>query len=170
MWTSPKNAIKISESIKEALCEIDSENAEIYEENLLGYKEELETLDENFADFFATVENKTLVFGDRFPFKYFAKEYGLDYYAAYDSCSTEIEPSAGTISSLIDLVNDENISTVFYIEFSNEKVANSIAESTDTKTALLHSCHNVSKDELNNGATYISLMENNLETLREALK
>lgn len=170
IWTSPKNAIKICQSIEQALISIDEQNSNIYEENLNSYIKELEKLDNEFSEFFTTVENKTLVFGDRFPFKYFAKEYNLKYYSAYTGCSTEVEPSVSTIASLIDLVKENNISTIYYIELSNHKVADSIAESTGAKTALLHSCHNVSKEEFANNATYLSLMENNLVTLREAMR
>ena len=170
VWTSPKNAIKISEKIEEALSDIDEENSSTYQKNLDEYILELEKLDNEFTEFFKTVDNKTLIFGDRFPFRYFANEYGLDYHAAYMGCSTDVEPSASTIAELIDIVNDEKIGTIFYIEFSNHKVADSIAESTGADTKMLHSCHNVSKDELNNNATYISLMKNNLETLKEAMK
>lgn len=170
VWTSPKNVIEISKNIEDALSEIDQENSSLYKENLNSYVSQLEKLDSDFTNFFNIIENKTLVFGDRFPFKYFAKDYNLEYYAAYNGCSTDVEPSVSTIASLIDIVKQENINTIFYIEFSNHKVADSIAESTDAKTALLHSCHNVSKEDLNNNATYISLMENNLKTLREAMK
>ena len=100
---------------------------------------------------------------------YFAEEYDLDYYAAFPGCSTQTEPSAATIAFLTDKVRDEHISTVWYIEFSNHLVADSIAEAAGVKTALFHTCHNVSTNELEAGATYVSLMEQNLETLRENL-
>lgn len=170
VWTSPQNAIKISKSIGEALSDIDEDNTSLYEENLDDYVNKLEKLHNDFSQFFDSVENKTLVFGDRFPFKYFANEYNLNYYAAYNSCSTEVEPSVSTIASLIDLVKENNISTIYYMELSNHKVADSIAESTNSTTALLHSCHNVSKDEFNNNVTYLSLMEDNLKTLKEDLR
>lgn len=170
IWTSPKNAIKISEKIEEALSNIDKEHTNDYQQNLNRYIEKLEKLDNDFADFFNGVSNRTLVFGDRFPFRYLANDYNLKYHAAYTGCSTDVEPSVSTMASLIDIVNTEKISTVFYIEFSNQKVAQSIAEATGANTMLLHSCHNVSKEELQEGVTYISLMENNLETLMEAMK
>lgn len=170
VWTSPKNAGKIAEAISEAICAIDGENSEVYQENTAAYVAKLNQLDKDFTDFFAAVENKFLIFGDRFPFRYFADDYGIEYSAAFPGCSTETEASAQTIKNLIDIVKAENISTVFYIEFSNHIIADSIAEATDTKTALLHSCHNVSKADLESGATYISLMEQNLAVLKEALK
>ena len=170
VWTSSKNAIKISEKIAEAMCNIDSDNSDLYNINKDNYVKQLEQLDKDFTDFFATVQNKTLIFGDRFPLRYFVEEYGLNYYAAFPGCSCETEPSATTIAFLIDKVKSNNISTVFYIEFSNHKVADSIAEATGAKTALFQTCHNVSMADLNNGATYISLMKQNLATLKEAMK
>lgn len=169
VWTSPKNAIKITEAIYSVVCELDSDNASVYLINYETYIGSLDELDKEFTDFFATVENKTLIFGDRFPFRYFADEYGLKYYAAFPGCATETETSAQTIAFLIDKVKEENISTVFYVEFSNHLIADSIAEATGTKTALLHSCHNVTKDDMSNGMTYLSLMQQNLITLKEAM-
>ena len=151
------------------MCDIDPENAASYQENASAYIAQLEMLDQNFRDFFAGVSNKTMVFGDRFPFRYFAEEYGLDCFAAFPGCSSETEPSVATIAFLTDKVKSENITTVFYIEFSNHQVADSIAEAAGAKTALFHSCHNVSEQEQRDGATYLSLMEQNLNTLKEAL-
>ena len=169
VWTSLNNAVKITEAITLAVCEIDSANMSVYLSNCEAYIGSLDELDKGFTDFFATVENKTLIFGDRFPFRYFADEYGLKYYAAFPGCATETETSAQTIAFLINKVKEEKISTVFYIEFSNHLIADSIAEATGTKTALLHSCHNVSKDDISNGVTYLSLMQQNLVTFKEAM-
>ena len=169
VWTSPKNAVLISRAIEKNLCDIDPENAASYQENASAYIAQLEMLDQNFRDFFAGVSNKTMVFGDRFPFRYFAEEYGLDCFAAFPGCSSETEPSVATIAFLTDKVKSENITTVFYIEFSNHQVADSIAEAAGAKTALFHSCHNVSEQEQRDGATYLSLMEQNLNILKEAL-
>jgi len=99
-----------------------------------------------------------------------AEDYGLEYYAAFPGCSTETEPSAATIAFLIDKVKTENVPTVFYIEFSNQKVADAIAESTGAKTSLLHSAHNISKSDFEQDLTYLDIMNQNIEKLREALK
>ena len=149
--------------------ELDPANAGTYAANTEGYATRIEALDREFADFFAGVEDRTMVFGDRFPLRYFAEEFDIDYYAAFPGCSTQTEPSAATIAFLTDKVREEGIPTVWYIEFSNHLVADSIAEAAGVKTALFHTCHNVSTDELEAGATYVSLMEQNLETLRENL-
>ena len=127
---------------------------------------ELNELDRDFADFFASEPQRPMIFGDRFPLRYFAAEYGLEYYAAFPGCSTQTEPSAATIAFLIRKVQETHVPTVWYIEFSNHLVADSIAEAAGTETALFHSCHNVSQADLDSGATYVSLMRQNLEQLR----
>jgi zinc transport system substrate-binding protein len=170
VWTSPANAVMIEQAIAKELETLDPANAAAYQANSDAYTKQLEALDQDFADFFKGVTNKTLIVGDRFPLRYFADEFGLTYYAAFPGCSTETEPSAATISFLIDEVKETGVSTVFYIEFSNHLVAVSIAEQTGAKTALLHSCHNVSQADLDAGATYLTLMASNLETLKEAMK
>ena len=110
-----------------------------------------------------------MVFGDRFPLRYFAEAYGLDYYAAFPGCGTQTEPSAATVAFLTEKVRGEDLPAVWYIEFSNHLVADSIAEAAGTNTALFHTCHNVSQADLDAGATYLSLMEGNLETLRAVM-
>ena len=151
------------------MAELDPSNAEAYAAGTADYAAQIEDLDREFADFFAGVEDRTMVFGDRFPLRYFAEEFGIDYYAAFPGCSTQTEPSAATIAFLTDKVRQERIPTVWYIEFSNHLVADSIVEAAGVKTAMFHTCHNVSPEELESGATYVSLMEQNLESLRENL-
>lgn len=169
VWTSPRNAADITLAVGEKLAELDGAHAGAYRENAAAYGEALRRLDGEFEAFFDSLPDRTIIFGDRFSLRYFAEEYHLDYYAAFPGCSTQTEPSAATIAFLTDKVRDEHISTVWYIEFSNHLVADSIAEATGTKTAMFHTCHNVSRAELDGGATYLSLMEGNLETLRENL-
>ena len=169
VWTSPVNAIKISKSISDALSEADPENAEEYAKNNEAYAAKLKVLHEDFVEFFGTVDNRLLIFGDRFPLRYFVEEYGLDYYAAFPGCGSENEPSAATIAFLIDKVKEENIKTVFHIEFSNHRISDSIAEATGSSDVLFHTCHNVSKEEMDAGEDYISLMSQNLERLKGAM-
>lgn len=168
VWTSPRNAADITTAIGETLAGIDGSNAEIYRENAAAYAGELENLDQRFADFFAGVEHPVMVFGDRFPLRYFVERYGVEYYAAFPGCSTQTEPSAATVAFLTEKVKTEQIGTVWYIEFSNHLVADSIAEAAGADTALFHTCHNVTQEEMDSGATYISLMEGNLERLQQA--
>ncbi len=169
VWTSPVNAQKICEEISKRLITIDKENAAFYEENAAAYSKQLKQLDEEFRSFFKTSSLDTLIFADRFPFRYFADEYGLAYFAAFPGCAGETEPDAATMKMLIDKVNVENIPAVFYTELSNQKIADTILESTTAKKLLLHSCHTVTKDEFGRGETYISLMKQNLSNLKEAL-
>lgn len=169
VWTSPKNAVLISEKISEKLQELDSANKDSYKAAALEYSKKLNALDKEFSDVVASSAHKTLVFGDRFPMRYFADAYGLDYYAAFVGCSSETEPAASTLAFLVNKVNELQIPVVFYIEFSTGKVAQTIASQTGCETALFNSCHNVSLEDMDAGATYISLMEQNVELLKKAL-
>lgn len=166
VWTSPRNAAEITLEIGHHLSELDPTNAGVYEGNAAAYAAEIDELDQEFEAFFESLPHRTIVFGDRFPLLYFAERYELDYYAAFPGCGTQTEPSAATIAFLTEKVRNENIPTVWYIEFSNHLVADSIAEATDRQTAMFHTCHNVTKAEMDAGATYLSLMRTNLETLK----
>lgn len=168
VWTSPWNAADITTAIGETLAGIDGANGDTYRKNAAAYAGELENLDQQFEDFFAGVEHPVMVFGDRFPLRYFVERYGVEYYAAFPGCSTQTEPSAATVAFLTEKVQTEQIGTVWYIEFSNHLVADSIAEAAGADTALFHTCHNVTQEEMDSGATYISLMEGNLERLQQA--
>lgn len=169
VWTSPLNAISIVRHIAQVLEEADGENAETYRANSDTYIGRLEALHASFLEVTENASRKTLVFGDRFPFRYFADTYGLDYYAAFPGCSTETQPSAQTVAFLIDEVQKENIPVVFHIEFSNERMADTICEATGAKKLLLHSCHNLTPQELENDVSYLELMTENVEALRQAL-
>lgn len=169
VWTSPKNVITISEAIKDSLILRDSKNSAVYESRFASYKQELEELDEGFRNTVASANKNTLIFGDRFPLLYFAKEYGLEYYAAFPGCSAATEPSAKTVAFLIDKVKKESINTVFTIELSNGNIARTISEETGAEVKTFFTCHNVSRDDLEKGETYVSLMKKNLITLKEAL-
>ena len=163
------NAVKIVEQIKEELCEIDSENASDYEENAEAYVAQLKELDQEFQDVVDHSKRKLMIFGDRFPFRYFADEYGLSYRAAFSGCSTDTEPSARTIAYLIDKMRLEQIPVVYYLELSSHRVSEIIAEETGAEPLLLHSCHNVSRREFDSGVTYLDLMEQNVINLKRGL-
>lgn len=169
VWTSIKNAIKITNKIKEVLIEVDSDKNEIYIGKSKDYIGKLNQIDSEFEEIVKTGKRDTIVFGDRFPFRYFADDYGLKYYAAFPGCSSETEASAKTVSFLINKVNDEEIPVVMYPELSNKKIAMTICESTNAKPMQFNSCHNLTNDSFNAGASYISMMQENIETLKEAL-
>ncbi len=169
VWTSPTNAIKIVNKISELMCEKDKKNADTYTANCKEYIAQLESLDQAFIEVVENAKRKTILFGDRFPFLYFAKQYGLNYFAAFTGCSSETEASAATVKFLIDRVKAEDIPVVFTIELSNEKIADSICEATGAKKLTLYSCHNITKEQMETGETYLSMMTKNVESLRTAL-
>jgi len=170
VWTSPLNAVKIVSAICDELCAIDAANAAYYKKNAAKYIDELLVLHKSFEEVVKNANRKIFVFGDRFPLRYFADLYGLEYYAAFPGCATDVEASASTIKFLINKVKEEKIPVVFTIEFSNGKIADTICEATGAKKLEFHSCHTVSADDIKKGETYISLMKRNVIVLREALK
>ncbi len=170
VWTSPKNAILIVDGLTEALCELLPDEADAMRENAEAYKKELSALDDDLHSVMQNAKRTTVVFAERFPFRYLCDELGLTYYAALPGCSSNEEVSLSTVSFLIDRVREEQIPGVFYIEFSDERIANTIAEATGVKTWLLHSCHNVSREDFENGVTYLDLMRQNLENLKKAVE
>ena len=170
VWTAPRNAAAVTRIIGQRLALLDRSNGEAYAAGAEAYALELEELDRDFAAFFDTLPDRTIVFGDRFPLLYFAEAYDLDYYAAFPGCGAQTEPSAATIAFLTEKVEAEDLGTVWYIEFSNHLVADSVAEAAGAGTAQFHTCHNVAGADLEAGATYLSLMEGNLELLRERME
>ena len=167
VWTAPRNAAAVTRIIGQRLALLDRSNGEAYAAGAEAYALELEELDRDFAAFFDTLPDRTIVFGDRFPLLYFAEAYDLDYYAAFPGCGAQTEPSAATVAFLTKKVREEGLPAVWYIEFSNHLVADGIAEAAGVETAQFHTCHNVSRADLEAGATYLSLMRANLEALRE---
>ncbi len=169
VWTSPKNAVKITERIADAISAIDPENADSYAENSAEYIAKLNAVDKKLTETVASSERKTIVVGDRFPFRYLAEHYGLEYYAAFPGCSSDSDASAATIIFLTEKVKSEQIPAVLYIEFSTHKVADAVADSAKVGIELLHSCHNVTNEQIKSGVDYISLMEQNIEVLKKVL-
>lgn len=169
IWTSPKNAALIVESVRAAAEKISPENAEAYRNNAESYISQINELDAAFSELLSG-EERYFVFGDRFPLLYFFREYGLNYYAAFPGCGSEVEPSAQTISFLLDRLDDnDTIKTVFYIELSNHKLADTLAEDKNLPTAEFHTCHNITADDFSAGESYVSLMKRNYEVLSAAL-
>ena len=169
VWTSPVNASKIVEQIKDLLVECDPDNEQTYEVNAAAYEEDLAELDGEFRSVVDSAERRLVIFGDRFPFRYFADEYGLDYYAAFPGCASDTEPSAATMAFLINKVREEKVPAVLKMELSNENIAGAIAEATGTEVRTFYSCHNLSAEEFEEGETYLSMMQKNVETLKEVL-
>ena len=169
VWTSPRNAALICEKIAAALCEADPENAGEYNANLASYRAELAKLDAAFTAIVADGARKTIIFADRFPLLYFARAYGLTYYAAFPGCSEDAEPSAATVAFIIDKVREEDIPVVFHVELANEDMADIVCDETGAVKRKFNACHNVTRAQFNAGVTYLELMWENTEVLKEAL-
>lgn len=176
IWTSPENAIKIVEALSNVLSENDLKNARNYEKNATNYINEIKEVQAKIENIVAHKKRDRLVFGDRMPMQYFLKEFGLKASAAFNGCSTDAEPSSSTIAYLVEKVKEESIPVILYIELGNGKVANVIAENVKSKYNInvnvmqIQSFHNVSKKDFENGESYVSLMNRNLEVLKRALQ
>lgn len=169
IWTDPKNAVIMVENVLNGFSLADGENKDEYAGNAQAYIQELHQLDKEFEEMIAQSKRKEMVFGGKFPFHYFEESYGLGHMSAFDSCFGETEPSAKVIIELIDHMNENGIKVIFHTEMESTKVCEEIAEKTGARLLLMHSCHNLTKDEFGGGATYLQLMRQNLENLREGL-
>ena len=169
VWTSPKNVITIINKIKDDVIKIDESKKDTINNNAESYINELNIIDSKIQEVVNNSKRKVLVFGDRFPLRYFVDEYGLSYYAAFPGCSEQTEASAKTISYLITKVKKDKIPVVLKIELSTGNIANTIAKETKTKVLEFHSAHNITQEDFDNGVTYIDIMNKNIEVLKEAL-
>lgn len=169
IWTSPENARLMLSAVYDAICAVDPENSQMYTENKDAYDKQLADLDNEYKTAVDNAKNKTIVLADKFPFRYLAHEYGLDCYAAFSSCSDESEPSVSTMIKLTKKIKETNIPVVYYLEFSSTKIADTLCDETGATKLMLHSCHNVSKQDIENNVSYIDLMKQNLENLKVAL-
>ena len=169
VWTSPRNAKLICEKIAAALTEADPEGTEYYAARLDAYCAELDRLDAAFTDIVANGARDTMIFADRFPLLYFARAYGLRYYAAFPGCSDDAEPSAATVAFIIDKVREENIPVVLHVELANEDMCDIVCDETGAVKRQFNACHNVTRAQFNDGVTYLELMWENTEVLKEAL-
>ena len=170
VWTSPENAMKIVKAIETELAKVDIENMSIFKENAENYIKEIEKLDNDIWEIVKNAKRKRLVFGDRMPVRYLLEEFNLEASGAFNGCSTETEPSTKTMTYLIDLVKEEKIPVVLYIENGNSKVANIIAQESGAKVKQIQTLHTISSEDYNNGETYVTLMYRNLEVLKQALQ
>ena len=169
IWTSPENAVILSTEIANSLCELDEKNESFYKENLNNYTIELNKLSQELKNVKETGKRDTIIFADRFPFRYLTESVGLNYYAAFPGCSSKTEPSASTVAFLIDKIRKENIPSVFCVDYNDGKIAEVIKAETGAKVLRMYSCHTITKDEFENGETYLNLMKKNIKALKEAL-
>lgn len=169
IWTSPKNAARMALAVGETLSGIDPENAEVYGKNAGACADAIGVIDAELSALAASAKRRTLVFADRFPFAYLVRDYGLDYLAAFPSCTADTEPSAQTVMALIRKVVDEKIPVIYTIELSTQAIARTVAEETGARILTLHSMQTVSQSDFDAGATYVSIMRDNLEALKAGL-
>ena len=165
IWTSIPNAITIMGAIGDAVLKED----EWFENHSASYIAELLDIDAEIREIVDTAARDTVIFADRFPFRYFTEEYGLSYCAAFDGCSSAVEPSLSVVNSLIEQVNETGSSAVFAIEFSDRKTADAVAGETGCTVLEFHSAHNVSRADFESGITYADIMRKNAENLKLAL-
>ena len=172
VWLSLKNAKTLVGAIADALQELDPDNKDTYAANASAYIEELSTLDGEYQSAVGGAAHKTVLFGDRFPFRYLVDDYGLSYYAAFAGCSAETEASFETVSFLAKKVDELGLPCVLTIEGKNHKLAETIVQSTagkNQKVLTMDSMQSMTSKDAANGATYLSVMEQNLSVLKEAL-
>ena len=173
VWLSLKNTSLFVDKITEALSKADPQHAEVFKANAASYQEKLSALDTQYQQAVDNASVKTLLFGDRFPFRYLTDDYGLDYYAAFVGCSAESEASFETISFLSGKVDELNLKSIMQIETSDGSIAKTVKDNTKTKDQqilTLDSLQGVTSDRIQAGETYLSVMESNLTVLKQALK
>lgn len=170
IWLDPQKAIKIVENIRDELCIKDPENSSYYQENAKEYISKLTDLDNDIQETVDNAENKEIAFGGPFAYTYFIRRYNLNYISAYDSCGEDGEPSVEKIFKVINEMKDKNIPVIFYKELSSGNTVNTISDETGAEKLQFHSLHSISQKELENGETYLSIMYQNLENLKKALK
>lgn len=169
IWTSPVNEIIMTEKICETLSKALPEEKENFQKNAESYISQLKELDNEFKTIVENAKTNEIIFADKFPLQYFAKEYGLKYYAAFPGCGSDMEPSAKTIAFLVDKIKEDNIKAVFYLELSSHIVADAIETDTGAKPLQFNSCHNITQKQFDSGVTYVDLMKENVNNLKIAL-
>ena len=173
VWLSLKNAKMLVRVISKALQELDPDNKDIYAANADAYVKKLSALDADYQAAVDAASNKTILFGDRFPFRYLVDDYGLRYYAAFVGCSAETEAGFETISFLAKRVDEWKLPCVLTIEGAQHKIAETIVRNTTTKNQkvlTMDSMQSTTTQDVKNGTTYLSVMEKNLSVLKEALR
>ena len=172
VWLSLKNAETLCNAITDALETIDPANKDVYAANAAAYLEKLTALDSEYQSMVDNAARKTVLFGDRFPFRYLVDDYGLNYYAAFVGCSAETEASFETISFLSGKVDELGLPCVLTIEGAQHKIAETIVQNTAEKNQsilTLDSMQSTTSTDVANGTTYLSVMESNLNVLKQAL-
>ena len=169
IWTSLDNAKTLVSKISDEVSKLDQKHKSVYTKNSLDYIEKISKVQSEIENTVNSSESKKIVVGDRFPLLYFATEFSLDWECAFPGCSTETEPSLDRLSKLTDTIEKDKIKTILKLEMSENKVADTLADETNTKVRTFYSAESVSKEEFANNVTYVDLMERNNNALKEAL-
>lgn len=173
VWLSLKNAVAFCTEIKNALVKIDPSNTKIYEDNAETYIEKLNELDKKYSEAVKKAGLKTLLFADRFPFRYLVDDYGLKYYAAFLGCSAESEASFETIAFLAKQIDKYGLNVILTLEGTDHSIAETVITTSKKKAVQIKSMNSMqstTSEDVDAGATYLSIMEENLNVLTEALK
>lgn len=169
IWTSLDNAKTLVSKISDEVSKLDQKHKTVYNKNGLDYIEKISKVQSEIENTVNSSESKKIVVGDRFPLLYFATEFSLDWECAFPGCSTETEPSLDRLSKLTDTIEKDKIKTILKLEMSENKVADTLADETNTKVRTFYSAESVSKEDFANNITYVDLMERNNNALKEAL-
>lgn len=169
IWTSLDNAKNLVSKISDEVSKLDQKHKTVYNKNGLDYIEKISKVQSEIENTVNSSESKKIVVGDRFPLLYFATEFSLDWECAFPGCSTETEPSLDRLSKLTDTIEKDKIKTILKLEMSENKVADTLADETNTKVRTFYSAESVSKEDFANNITYVDLMERNNNALKEAL-
>lgn len=169
IWTSLDNAKTLVSKISDEVSKLDQKNKSVYTKNSLDYIEKISKVQGEIENTVNSAKSKKIVVGDRFPLLYFATEFSLDWECAFPGCSTETEPSLDRLSKLTDTIEKDKIKTILKLEMSENKVADTLADETNTKVRTFYSAESVSKEDFANNVTYVDLMERNNNALKEAL-
>ena len=168
VWTSPKRAMELVKGLCKVLCELDTKNEKIYGDGASAYLEKLSILDLQYEELIENRSHDMLIFADRYPFRYLCNDYGILAEAAFSGCSSEVEPSLAVLDALYEKAKALGLPAILYMEGSNSKYAENIAQKCGANALMLHSCHTLNSQEMKS-ENYISLMENNLNVLKTAL-
>ncbi len=169
IWNSPVNAIAMVQTVCNALCQADPTHADIFVSRTNDYIAALSELDAQYRALAASCDEPVLIVADKFPFRYLTAEYGMTYHAAFSGCSSETEPTADSLLTLIEETQEHSSPTVFYLEFSSQKIADRVCEITGAQAVMLRPGHNVSAEDMENGITFLALMLENYKVIKEAL-
>lgn len=173
LWLSLKNAVIAAEKIKDELTAMNPDKRDLYASNFAAYKQKLDALDGEYAAAVSSAKVKTLVFADRFPFRYMTEDYGIEYFAAFPGCSSQSEISPAKIMSLASKIDEKKLNCVVILSDSKEDAAKAVIEKTagkNQKIVKLDSLQSVSTKDIQNGKTYLSAMQSNLAALKTALE